>query len=371
MKAIGIVLTGGNNERLGDLTSVRAASALPMGSCYRVIDFPISNMANSGINKIAVITQYNSRSLHDHLSSEKWWDLGRKHGGLFVFTPFQSNDNNLWYRGTADSIYQNIAFLKRSKEELVVIASGNCVYKMDFKKLIEHHMEKGADITIAAKNIAGTDINPCEFGVLTLDENGIVADFEEKPFETESRIISMGIYVISRLLLIELLEKAIADDRFELVTGILIHYRKKYRMSAFMFDGYWSAINSVDAYYNTNMDFLRHDVRKTLVHTFPHIESKPKDEPPAKFNHHSESRNCLVGSGTILNGKVVNSVIFRKVFTWENSYINNSIIMEGCQIASGCVVEHAILDKDVMVTAGRHVCGTPGKPVIVRKETVI
>ncbi|MCL2704296.1 MAG: glucose-1-phosphate adenylyltransferase subunit GlgD [Defluviitaleaceae bacterium] len=371
MKAIGIILAGGVSERLGDLTSVRAASALPVGSCYRVIDFPLSNMSNSGITKIAVITQYNSRSLHDHLNSSKWWDLGRKHGGLYVFTPFLQSDNSFWFRGTADSIYQNIAFLKRSNEPLVVIASGNCVYKMDFTKLINYHVESGADITITAKDTAGTDMDPRDYGVLKLDENGGVTDFEEKPFEADSTIISLGIYVMSRVLLIKLLENVISEARYEFVTDILIRYRKKLRMNAFMFNDYWMGINSIGSYYSANMDFLRKDVRDALVHQLPHIETKPKDEPPAKFNYRTETKNCLIGSGSILNGKAVNSVIFRKVFTGENSFINSSILMEGCFIGNNCVVEHAILDKEVIIFDGKQIRGTPDSPVTIKKGALV
>jgi len=371
MKAIGLILAGGVNERLGDLTSVRAASALPVGSCYRVIDFPMSNMSNSGIKKIAVITQYNSRSLHDHLNSSKWWDLGRKHGGLYVFTPFVSNDSNFWYRGTADSIYQNIAFLKRSNEPLVVIASGNCVYKLDYNKLIQAHLESGADITIAAKDVAGTGIDPREYGVLTLDDENRVLDFEEKPIETEQTVISLGIYLMSRVLLIKLLENVISEGRYEFVLDILIRYRKRFKMNAYMFEDYFAAINSVGSYYNANMDFLKKNIRDALVHQAPNVETKPKDEPPAKFNYRTETRNCLIGSGSILNGKAVNSVIFRKVFTGENSFIQNSIVMEGCFIGNNCVVEHAILDKEVIISDGKMIKGSYDAPVTVKKGALV
>ena len=153
MKAVGIILAGGKNERLGALSSIRATSAMPVGSCYRAIDFPLSNMTNSGIKKVAVITQYNSRSLHDHLSSPKWWDLGSKQGGLFILSPYLTNENSLWYRDTADSIYQNLTFLKRSNEPYVVLSSGDCVYKMDYNEMIAYHETKGADITIAYRRV--------------------------------------------------------------------------------------------------------------------------------------------------------------------------------------------------------------------------
>lgn len=371
MKALGLILAGGKNERLGDLNAVRATSAMPVGSCYRAIDFTLSNMSNSGINKIAVITQYNSRSLHDHLTSSKWWDLGRKQGGLFVFTPFSQNDNNSWFRGTADSMYQNISFLKRSNEPYAVIASGNSIYKIDFNEVIKYHIQKESDITIISKNITGSGIDVRDFGVLELDSDMRIVDFEEKPIETSSSIISLGIYVLPRVLLIKLLESALAEARYHFVNDILIRYRKKLKMHAYMFDGYWTAINSVDSYYQANMDFLDRGIRNELLGAAPHIETKPKDEPPAKFNYKAETSNCLVGSGSILNGKSENSVLFRRVFTGEGSVVRDSILLEGCFIGNNCVVENAILDKDVILSDGKQVVGALGQPLIIKKGMVV
>ncbi|MDR1704811.1 MAG: glucose-1-phosphate adenylyltransferase subunit GlgD [Clostridiales bacterium] len=370
MKAIGIILAGGKSERLRELTAIRATSAMPVGSCYRVIDFHLSCMASSGINKIAVITQYNSRSLHDHLSSSKWWDLGRKQGGLFVFSPFQ-NDSNLWFRGTADSIFQNIAFLKRSNEPYVVISSGNCIFKMDFNELIAYHAASKADITVLARETEGTELDVRDYGVLGLDDDQNITDFEEKPIETDRTVISLGMYVMPRLLLIKILENISAEGRYDFVNDVIIRYRKKLKINAFMFGGYWTPINSVPLYFKANMDFLRKDVRDALLADTPYIETKPKDEPPAKFNYLTETRNCLFGSGSILNGTALNSVIFRKVFTGENSFINNSIIMEGCYIGNNCRVEHVIMDKDVILSDGKNLIGTAEEPVIVKKGAVI
>lgn len=371
MKAVGIILAGGKNERLGDLNAVRATSAMPVGSCYRVIDFTLSNMANSGIGKIAVITQYNSRSLHDHLTSSKWWDLGRKQGGLFVFTPFLQNDNNFWFRGTADSMYQNISFLKRSNEQFVVISSGNGIYKIDFDDVIRYHIQKEADITIISKNVAGTGIDVRDFGVLELDSDMRIVDFEEKPIETTSSIISLGIYVMPRILLIKLLENILAEARYDFVNDILIRYRKRLKMYSYMFEDYWMAINSISSYYRANMDFLDKKLRDALLRMPPYIETKPKDEPPAKFNYKAETSNCLVGGGSILNGKAADSVLFRRVFTGENSVIKNSILLEGCFIGNNCIVENAILDKDVILSDGKQLIGSSDQPLIVKKGSVV
>jgi glucose-1-phosphate adenylyltransferase len=369
VRALGIILAGGKNERLGDLTSIRATSAMPIGSCYRAIDFTLSNMRNSGINKVAVITQYNARSLNDHLSSAKWWDFGSKQGGLFVFTPYLSNENSFWFRGTADSMFQNITYLKRSNEPYVIIASGDGVYKFDFNRLIQYHVDKEADVTIMCRR--ATRENPQDFGVLELGPDGAVIDIEEKPVEPSCDTISMGIYIISRTLLIKLLETANAEGRHDFVKDILIRYRKKLRLFGYRHDDYWATLYNVQAYFDVNMDFLKRDVRVHLLDVEPFIESKPKDEPPAKYNAGADVRDALIGSGGILDGNVSHSVLFRKVTVREHSSVRSSVLMEGCFIGSNCVVEYAILDKEVIVPDGKQVIGAPDDIKIVRKGTLV
>lgn len=371
MKSIGMILAGGNNEmRLGELTRTRAASAMPIGSCYRAIDFPLSNMTNSGIRKVAIITQYNSRSLHDHLNSSKWWDFGRKQGGLFVLHPYLSRDNSSWFRGTADSIYQNMTYLERSNEQYVVITSGDAVYKMDFRDAIRFHEEKGADITVVCKDMPDKDLS--KLGIMERETDGRIREFEEKPIEPSSTVASLGIYVISRTLLISLLEEIIPENRFDFVKDVIIRFRKKLNIYGYDFHGYWSNIGGgIMDYYNTNMDFLRRDVRDLFTKQSPFIETKPKDEPPAKYNAGAKVNDTVVGSGSIVNGVVSHSVLFRRVYTGENTIVKDSIIMEGSYIGNNCVVEYAILDKEVVLSDGKQVIGTPENPVVIGKGTVI
>jgi glucose-1-phosphate adenylyltransferase len=370
MKAIGIILAGGNHEKMGQLTRLRAVSAMPLGSCYRSVDFAISNLSNSGIRKVAVIVQYNSRSLYDHLSSSKWWDLGSKQGGLFIFSPYQSSDNSSWFRGTADSIHQNLSFLTRSNEPYVIITSGDVVYKADFNELLGAHVDSGADITIVYKEL-GEEEDLTRYGVLRFNDDNQLIEFEEKPLEPLSNLVSTGIYIISRTLLIKMLEAISPEGRYDIVKDILIRYRKKLNIKGYRFQGYWRAINSVQAYYEANMDFLNKDVRDLFTKQMPYIATKPKDEPPAKYNEGANVRDSLVGSGSILNGYIERSVLFRKVFTGENTSIRNSVIMEGCYIGNHCVVENAILDKEVVLSDGKQIIGTLEEPVILAKGSVV
>ncbi len=237
MKAIGVILAGGNNKLMKELTNKRAIAAMPVAGSYRCIDFALSNMANSKIQKVAVITQYNARSLNEHLSSSKWWDFGRKQGGLYVFTPTITADSSYWYRGTADSLYQNLHFLKTSHEPYVVIASGDGVYKLDYNKVLEYHIEKKADITMVVKKMEDrSDIN--RYGVVSMTEEGRITEIDEKPLETNLSTVSTGVYIIRRRLLIELIEKAAEEDRHDFVRDILMRYKNIKKIYGYKLEQY-------------------------------------------------------------------------------------------------------------------------------------
>lgn len=296
MKAIGIVLAGGNNKMMRELTNKRAIAAMPVAGSYRSIDFVLSNMTNSRIQKVAVITQYNARSLNEHLSSSKWWDFGRKQGGLFVFTPTITAESSYWYRGTADSLYQNLHFLKSSHEPYVVIASGDGIYKLDYNKVLEYHIEKKADITVVVKKMEDrSEIN--RFGVVSMTEEGRITEIEEKPLETNLSTVSTGIYVIRRRLLIELIEKAAEEDRHDFVRDILMRYKNIKKIYGYKLESYWNNISTVEAYFKTNMDFLNRDVRDYFFKQYPDVYTKVDDMPPAKYNCGSNVKNSLISSG--------------------------------------------------------------------------
>ncbi len=364
MRAVGIILAGGNNQRMRELSNKRAIAAMPVAGSYRSIDFSLSNMTNSGIQKVAVLTQYNSRSLNEHLSSSKWWDFGRKQGGLFVFTPTITVGNNFWFRGTADAIAQNLDFLKKSHEPYVVIASGDCVYKLDYNRVLEYHIEKKADITVVCTEVPqGDDIG--RFGVLRMNEDGRITDFEEKPVAASGNTISAGIYVIRRRQLIELIEKAAAEDRYDFVQDILVRYKNLKRIYGYRLDTYWSNISTVEAYYRTNMDFLKPDVRDYFFRQYPDVYSRIEDMPPAKYNPGAAVRNSLVSAGCIINGTVENSVLFKKVFVGENCVIKNSIILNDVYIGDNTYIENCIVESRDTIRANSHHVGEDGIKIVV------
>lgn len=369
MRAMGIILAGGGakQSRMGELAGRRAVAAMPIAGSYRSIDFSLSNMTNSHIQKVAVLTQDNARSLNEHLSSSKWWDFGRKQGGLYVFTPTRTAENSDWYRGTADSIAQNLEFLKDSHEPYVVIASGDCVYKMDYNKVLEYHIEKKADITVVCKEF-GNEVNVERFGCVKTDEDGRIREFEEKPVKANSHTISCGIYVIRRRQLIEMIEKAAGEGRYDFVNDILIRYKDLKRIFAYKMTEYWKNISTVQDYYDTNMDFLKPDIRNYFFKQYPDIYSKIDDLPPAKYNVGVQVRNSLISSGSIINGEVENSVIFKKVFVGNNCTIKNSIILNDVYIGDNTHIENCIVESRDTIRANSFHKGEDGIKVVVEKN---
>ncbi|MBR6344177.1 MAG: glucose-1-phosphate adenylyltransferase subunit GlgD [Lachnospiraceae bacterium] len=369
MRAMGIILAGGGNKhsKMGELAQKRAVAAMPVAGSYRSIDFSLSNMTNSHIQKVAVLTQDNARSLNEHLSSSKWWDFGRKQGGLYVFTPTRTADNNDWYRGTADSIAQNLDFLKESHEPYVVIASGDGVYKMDYNKVLEYHIEKKADITVVCKEF-DESVNVDRFGCVKTDMDGRITEFEEKPVRALSHTVSCGIYVVRRRQLIEMIEKAADENRYDFVSDILIRYKDLKRIYAYKTTDYWKNISTVQDYFDANMDFLKPDIRNYFFKQYPDIYSKIDDLPPAKYNVGVSMKNSLISSGSIINGTVENSVIFKKVFVGNNCVIKNSIILNDVYIGDNTVIENCIVESRGTIRANSFHKGEGDIKIVVEKN---
>ena len=364
MRAIGIILAGGINKMMRELSYKRAIAAMPIAGSYRSIDFALSNMSNSHIQKVAVLTQYNALSLNEHLSSSKWWDFGRKQGGLFVFTPSITAENGFWYRGTADAIYQNISFLKNSHEPYVVIASGDGVYKLDYNKVLEYHIAKKADITVVCKDFPeNADIS--RFGCIKMNEESRITEFEEKPLVSTSRTVSTGVYVIRRRLLIELIEKCAAEDRYDIVSDILVRYKNVKRIYGYKINTYWSNIANVEAYFKTNMDFLKPSVRDYFFKQYPDVYSKVDDLPPAKYNPGAQVKNSLISSGCIVNGVVENCVVFKKAYIGNNCTIKNSIILNNVYIGDNSYIENCIVESHDTIRANTTHIGSNGEIKIV------
>lgn len=366
---MGIILTGGKNNRLKELSMERSISAVPFGGKYRAIDFALSNLVNSGIRNVGVPTQYSFRSLMDHLGSGKEWDLDRKNDGLFIFPPYLSEYGTGWYRGTADSMYSNLTYLKRSNEEFVVINQGYAIYNMTYKEMLEQHVDKDADITIATRymhDFSKEDLSL--LGIVETDTENRIIDFQEKPLNPKSSLASMGIYIIKRKLLISLLEDSAAHGYFDFVRDIIIRKLSELRIFSYEFKGYWRPLISIQLYYRTNMELLDPNIRYELFMKNGKIFTKVKDEPPAKYNEEAEVKNSIVADGCIIEGKVENSILFRGVKVKKSAVIRNSIIMQNTEVCENVILNNCILDKNVIISGGKQLNGDRNWPLIVGKN---
>lgn len=366
MRALGIILAGGNSKRMKELSQRRAVCAMPVAGSYRSIDFALSNMEYSRVQKVAVLTQYNSRSLNEHLSSSKWWDFGRKQGGMFLFTPAFADADSNRYMGTADAIAQNLSFLKNSHEPYVVIASGDCIYKLDYNEVLEYHVQKRADITVVVKDMP-EDVNLDRYGIVEMDADGRIQEFVEKPVVAENNTISCGIYVIRRRLLIELLEKSKEENRYDLVQDILIRYKGLKRIYGYKLHTYWSNIASVDDYFRTNMDFLKPEIRDYFFKQYPGVHSKVADLPPAKYNNGADIKNSLLSSGCIVNGTVEDSLLFHQVYVGNNCIIRNSLVLNDVYIGDNTVIENCIVESGDTIQANSCYKGENGIKIVIEK----
>lgn len=369
---MGLILSGWKKPDLKELSYIRSVSAIPIGGKYRAIDFVLSNMVNSGIKNVGVLTQYSFRSLMDHLGSGKEWDLDRRYDGLFIFPPSLSGDDSGWYRGSADAMYNNLSFIKRSNEEYVVISQGNGIFKMQFDEMLEYHKKTNADITLAYRkmyDLSREDLS--RLGIIKLDKNNKVTDLQEKPLHPQSDLGSIGIYMIKRTLLISLLEECIAHGEYDLVKDILIKKLDKLNVYGYEFKGYWRNISSVQNYYRCSMNMLKPEIRKELFIDNGKIYTKVKDEAPAKYNEEAEVRNSIVADGCFIEGIVENSILFRGVMVAKGAIIQNSIVMQASVIDLDASINYAIIDKNVVLTKGKNLKGESDWPIVVGKNSIV
>lgn len=366
---MGIIVTAGRKDAMKSLVAKRSVSAVPVGGKYRAIDFVLSNMVNAGIDKVGIVTQYSFRSLMDHLGSGKEWDLDRRNNGLFIFPPYLAGEESGWYKGSADGIHNNLTFLKRSNEEYVLVTTGNCIYKADYNKLLEAHMASGADITIMSRDMS--DIDPAEwvnFGNIAVDGDNRVIDFQEKPVHPKGPLASMGVYLMKRTLLIDLVVEAYAKGRYDFAKDVIISKLDSLLIKSYQFEGYWRSMCSVNMFYQCNMEMITPEVTGELFEVGGRVFTKVKDETPTKYNEEAEVKRSIIADGCIIEGEVYNSVLSRGVKIGQGTVVRNSIIMQDTVIGEGATLDHVILDKNVTVNHGKVLKGELSHPVIVGKH---
>jgi len=361
MKVLAFILAGGEGSRLSVLTAKRTKPAVPFAGKYRIIDFTLSNCVNSGIYNVGILTQYRPRSLNDHIGIGRPWDLDRMNGGVQLLQPYLGRKDMDWYKGTADAVYQNLNLVHRYKVGHVLVLSGDHIYRMDYGPMLRFHEEKGADLTVAAIKVKPEEV--LRFGMLSVDKEGRVVGFQEKPTELQTQgpilsLASMGVYVFNPSVLGQRLEedtrrrRSSHDFGKDIIPRMLDLDDKAY---AYPFSGYWVDIGTIQAYWEAHMDLLLDDPPFDLYDPDWVVHTRSEERPPARVNTGATIVRSLVSNGSVVDGTVEHSVLSPGVQVGPGALVRYSIIMTDTIIGERAVVDHAVLDKNIVVGARSHV----------------
>ncbi len=359
-ECVAMLLAGGQGSRLYALTRNIAKPAVPYGGKYRIIDFPLSNCINSGIETVGVLTQYQPLELNDYIGSGQPWDLDRMDAGVHVLPPYQRNKGADWYKGTANAIYQNMAFIERYDPEYVLVLSGDHIYKMDYSKMIAEHQRNDADCTIAVIEVEMSEAS--RFGILNTREDGSIYEFDEKPKVPKSNLASMGIYVFNWRKLRDYLTDDERDPKSQNDFGknvLPAMLAAGERMFAYRFEGYWKDVGTIDSLWEANMDLLNPKIPLDLSDSEWKIYSRNPGLPPHYIGDTAKVENSMISEGGNIYGKVDFSVLFSGVTVEEGAEIRDSIIMPGSRICRGAVVQYAIVAENAVIGEGAVVGARP------------
>lgn len=345
-EVVAMLLAGGQGSRLGVLTRNLAKPAVPFGGKYRIIDFPLSNCVNSGIETVGVLTQYQPLELNEYIGSGQPWDLDSMNAGVHVLPPYQKSKKSDWYKGTANAITQNIPFIERYDPDYVVVLSGDHIYKMDYSKMIAFHKEHNADVTIAVQQVPMAEAS--RFGILNTNEDDSIYEFDEKPKKPKNDLANMGIYVfnwnkLKKYLLEDEEDPKSSNDFGKNVLPAMLNAGEK--MFAYRFEGYWKDVGTIDSLWEANMDLL--DPKVTL--DLKDIYSRNPMMPPHYVSNEASIQNSLVADGCNVYGNLEFSILFAGVTIGKNATINSSIIMPGAVIEDGAEVQFAIIAENTVV----------------------
>ena len=363
---VAMLLAGGQGSRLYALTQKLAKPAVPFGGKYRIIDFPLSNCVNSGIDTVGILTQYQPFVLNEYIGNGQPWDLDRLYGGVHVLPPYQKASGSDWYKGTANAIYQNIAFIERYDPQYVIILSGDQICKQDYSDFLEFHKQKGAEFSVAVMEVPWEDAS--RFGLMVADEDDKITEFQEKPKEPKSNLASMGIYIFNWDILKKYLIEDEADPTSEndfgnnIIPNLLRDGRKMY---AYHFNGYWKDVGTLGSYWEANMELIDIIPEFNLYEEFWKIYTKGDIIPPQYISADAVTDRCLIGEGAEIYGEIHNSVIGPNVVIGKGSVIRDSIIMRNSTIGEGVQMDKAIIAEDV--TIGNNVvlgCGEEAPNVL-------
>ncbi len=347
-KVLAFVLAGGRSETLGVLTKHRTMAALPFGGRYRVVDFVLSNCVHSRVTTVQIATQYSPHSLQQHIQQGRPWDLDRRDGGVWVLQPYMGRTDSNWYRGTADALYQNLDMVGTHRPDMILVLSGDQIYRMDYGEMIRQHRRNKADVTIAVKAMEPRESE--RFGMVEVSGNRVVR-FEEKPARTSMSYVNMAIYLFEARYLIERVQACVPSGRFDLVWDVIIPAVAERRVAPFLFESYWEDLGTLDSYYLANRSLLPASSTYLLDRQWP-IYTRSEERPPAKFGATAAVHNSVIANGCRIFGRVENSIVFPGAIVGEGSLVRDSILFSGAQVHRGCRVSRAILDKQVVVADG-------------------
>ncbi|MCB2180833.1 MAG: glucose-1-phosphate adenylyltransferase [Desulfobulbaceae bacterium] len=348
-----LILAGGVGSRLNNLVQTRAKPAVPFGGIYRIIDFSLSNVMNSGLTQVGVLTQYKPLSLMKHLGTGEAWDFTGRSRGVKILPPRTGSSDSDWYRGTADAVRQNVDFIKAHPSKEIVLLSGDHIYRMDFDDMLNFHRRKEADVTIGMMVVPESEIH--QFGAGITNDEGRIIEWEEKPKVPRTNLASMGIYVFDTEYLLSML----AHDRDEVDFGMHLVPRaiENDSVFAYPFHGYWRDVGTIQSYWQTNMELLgeESEISPEIWGTRPNVEAGVKgiaDRPPARFSPSCKVQNSMIAAGCIIEGEVVNSVLSPGVHVMPGAVVRDSILFNDCVVGAGAVIDLAILDKRVQLGEG-------------------
>ena len=349
---IAMLLAGGQGSRLGVLTAKVAKPAVSFGGKYRIIDFPLSNCINSGIDTVGVLTQYQPLRLNSHIGIGIPWDLDRNVGGVTVLPPYEKSSNSEWYTGTANAIYQNLEYMEQYNPDYVLILSGDHIYKMDYKIMLDYHKANNADITIAAMPVPMEEAS--RFGIVVTDEDNRITEFEEKPTQPKSNLASMGIYIFSWKVLKEALIKLKDQNECDFGKHVIPYcFENNKRIFAYEYNGYWKDVGTLSSYWEANMALIDIIPVFNLYEEFWKIYTRTDTIPPQYIGENAYIEKSIIGDGTEIYGKVYNSVIGAGVVIEEGTVVRDSIIMNNSVIGKDSIVTKSIIAEDVQI--GSHV----------------
>lgn len=351
MHTLAMILAGGAGSRLSVLTQKRTKPAVPFAGKYRIIDFTLSNCANSGIFTVGICTQYRPRSLNDHIQSGWPWDLDRVTGGVTLLQPYVGSRDSNWYQGTADAIHQNLDFIHHHRPDVVLILGGDHIYKMDYDVLVAFHLDHGADLTVATVRVAPEDAS--RFGILETNEEYKVIGFEEKPMQPRGTMGSMGIYAFNASVLHDVLtaDYACVESRHDFGGNIIPQMVETHRVYALPYHGYWVDVGTIDAYWQAHMDLLVDKPRLNMLDREWVIHTRSEERPPVNVRSEATVVHSLITDGCVIEGDVAHSVLSPGVVVRRGAVVRHSVVMTDAVIEENAVVDHAILDKRVRIGA--------------------